>query len=130
MLYKKTRRTTWFVAYILQISFRERIMPHRDGGKSRGTHTTCSDLSARVWDIAIKIQGVEGISLGVLESGKGVTGGSQKVKIGNMTGGILLTVRQSRSVQDIRIFSHDVQRARLALARALRDERIPIAFRH
>jgi len=105
-------------------------MPHRDSKKSRGTHTTCSDLSAKVHDIAVRIQEVTGVSLGVLESGKGVTGGSQKVKIGDMKGGLLLTVRQSRSVQEVRVYSTNVQVARLALARALRDEDIPIAFRH
>ena len=105
-------------------------MPHRDGKKSRGTHTTCSDLSARVHDIAVRIQEVTGVSLGILESGKGVSGGSQKVKIGDMKGGLLLTVRQSRSVQEVRVYSTNVQAARLALARALRDEDIPIAFRH
>lgn len=62
-------------------------MPHRDGKKSRGTHTTCSDLSAKVHDIAVRIREITGVSLGILESGKGVTGGSQKVKIGDMKGG-------------------------------------------
>jgi len=105
-------------------------MPHRNGKKSCGTHTTCSDLSARVHDIAARIQKVTGISLGVLQSGRGITGGSQRVKIGEMTGGLLLTVRQSRSVQEVRVYSTDVQATRLALARALRDEDIPISFRH
>lgn len=105
-------------------------MPHRDSRKSRGTHTTCSDLSAKVHDIAARIQEVTGVSLGVLKSGKGVTGGSQRVKIGDMKGGLSLTVRQSRCVQEIRVYSANVQAARLALARALRDEGIPIAFRH
>jgi hypothetical protein len=105
-------------------------MSHRDGKKLRGTHTTCSNLSGRVYDIAIRIQEVTGVALGILESGKAVTGGSQKVKLGDMKGGLLLTVRQSRSVQEIRVYSTSVQAARLALARALRDEDIPIAFRH
>jgi hypothetical protein len=104
-------------------------MPHRDGKKSRGTHTTCSDLSARVHDIAVRLHEVTGVALGVLQSGTGVSGGSQKVKIGDMKGGMILTVRQSRSVQEVRVYSTNVQAARLALARALRDEDIPIAFR-
>ena len=67
----------------------------------------------------------------MLESGKGVSGGSsQKVKFSDMKGGLLLTVRQSRSVQEVRVYSTNVQAARLALARAFRDEGIPIAFRH
>ena len=107
-------------------------MPHRDGKKFRGTHTTYSDLAARVADIAVRLQGVEGISPGVLQSGAGVAGGIQKVKFGDMPqgGGLVLTVRQSRSVQELRVYCNDLQSTRLALARALRDERIPIAFRH
>lgn len=105
-------------------------MPHRFGSKFRGTHTTCSDLAARVVDIVTKIQQVRGLSLGILQSGKGVTGGVQRVKIAETASGLLLTVRQSRSVQDIRVFCEDLAGARLAIARALRDDDIPISFRH
>lgn len=111
-------------------SGKENAMPKRIDSKSRGTHTTCCDLAAKVHDVAVLITEVSGVSLGVLQCGKGVTGGSQKVKIDEMKGGILLTVRQSRSVQEMRVYSTNVQAARLALARALRNENIPIAFRH
>ncbi|MEI6296900.1 MAG: hypothetical protein WCO84_04625 [bacterium] len=103
-------------------------MPHRYDKKSRGTHTTCIDLTARIHDIAKKVKDIIGISLGTIHCGKGFTGGIQKVKIGEMKGGILLTVRQSRSIQEVRVFCADVQIARLALARALRDENIAIEF--
>ena len=105
-------------------------MSHRNGNKIRGTHTTLCDLATKVVDIAIRIESVTGVAPGLLQSGKGVTGGTQKVKFADISGGLLLTIRQSRSVQELRIYCSDVQPTRTALARALRNERIPIAFRH
>ncbi len=106
-------------------------MPHhRDGGKCRGTHTTLTDLAARVVDIIAKLPEVTGYAPGLLQSGKGMTGGMQKVKIGISVGCIVLIVRQSRSVQEVRVYGSDLRVTQLAIARALRDEDIPIAFRH
>ena len=105
-------------------------MTHRDGGKFRGKHTTLIDLAARVVDIADELPQVTGISAGYIQSGNAVSGGTRKVKIGEGRGSILLTVRQSRSVQEIRVFSSDMQKTKLALARALCDRGIPISFNH
>ena len=105
-------------------------MPHRDGKKFGGNHTTCIDLAAEVADIAVACKKVTKISLGFIRCGGGVAGGTRKVKIGNMTGGILVIVRQSKSVQEIRIFTTDAQATKLALARALRNREIPILFSH
>ena len=105
-------------------------MKHRDGGKFKGKHTTLIDLAAKVVDIADELPKVTGISAGYIQSGNAVSGGTRKVKIGEGKGSILLTVRQSRSVQEIRVFSPDVEKTRLALARALRDQGIPISFNH
>lgn len=105
-------------------------MPHRDGKKFGGGHTTCIDLAAEVADIAEACEEVTKISLGFIQCGKGVAGGTRKVKIGDMTGGILVTVRQSKSVQEIRIFTTQMQATKLAMARTLRSRDIPISFRH
>ncbi|KND48826.1 MAG: hypothetical protein AB200_00100 [Parcubacteria bacterium C7867-005] len=106
-------------------------MPHhRDGKKIRGTHTTFTDLAADVTDIICKLAEVDGVSPGLIQQGKGVAGGMRKVKIGDFAGGIILKVRQSRSVQELRVFASNVPRARLAIARALRDDDIPICFKH
>lgn len=102
---------------------------HRDGKKFRGTHTTCTDLAGVVADIAEQLGDVTGISLGVIQSGAGVAGGTRKVLFADGMGSLLLTVRQSRSVQEVRIFAPNIQTTRTALARALRNEDIPIAFR-
>jgi len=55
---------------------------------------------------------------------------TRKVKIGDGKGCILLTVRQSHTIQEVRVFSHDLQATKLAIARALRDNDIPISFNH
>src|SRR3989344_893533 len=105
-------------------------MPTRDGGKHRGTHTTLCTLAAKVVDLIERLPEVNGYSPGVLQSGKRFTGSStHKVKIGTFTGGILLIVRQSRSVQEVRVFTPSSQKAKLAIARKLRDNQIPISFR-
>lgn len=105
-------------------------MPHRNGKKFRGTHTTYSDLAARVADIAVRLKEVRGVSPGLLQNGKGSSGGTQKVKFANMQGFLLLTVRQASSVQELRVYCSDMQTTSTALARALLDEHIPIAFLH
>lgn len=105
-------------------------MPHRNGEKFRGTHTTYSDLAARVADIAVRLEEVKGVSPGVLQNGTGSSGGTQKVKFCDMQGFLLLTVRQSSSVQELRVYCSDIQMTRTALARALRNQSIPIAFMH
>lgn len=103
-------------------------MKKRSGGKFRGTHTTLNDLAEKVVDIIERLDQVSGISIGVLESGKGVAGGTQKVKIVKMLGGVLLTVRQSRSVQELRVYGQDVQKMMEAVARGLRNNDIRIHF--
>lgn len=108
-------------------------MARRKSSKSRGTHTTFSDLAEKVEGIANRLQEVTGISPGVLQSGVGVAGGIQKVKFSEIVktnGFLLLTVRQSRSVQELRVYGPDLEVARLALARALRNEGISIGFKH
>lgn len=103
---------------------------HRDGGKCRGTHTTLTDLAAKVVDIIDRLPEVTGYAPGLLQSGKGVTGGAHKVKLGLGVGCVILTVRQSRSVQEVRVYGPDLLAAQHAVAKKLRDNRIPIGFRH
>ncbi len=102
---------------------------HRDGGKIRGTHTTVTELAGEVTDIFAKLADVRGISPGWIQSGKGVAGGARNVKISEYEGGLLLTVRQSRSIQELRVLVNEMQPAKEAVARALRDNDIPITFR-
>lgn len=105
-------------------------MAHRDGKKFRGGHTSLTDLAFRVARLAEGLPEVTGIAPGYIRSGKAVAGGRQRVKIGETRGGLLLTVRAACSVEELRIFASDIQEAKLALARGLRDLGIPISFNH
>ncbi len=97
-------------------------------GQLRGNHRTLTDLALQVVDLAKTLPGVRGVSPGYIQAGKG--GGKRKVKIADGKGCLLLTVRQSHTIQEVRIFSLDLRATKLALARALRDQDIPISFNH
>jgi len=101
---------------------------HRDGGKMRGTHTTLTDLGAEVVDLIQKLGVVRGVSTGLCQAGKGVAGGCRKVKIVEGRGHVILTVRQSHSVNEIRVFSGNLREAMFRIACTLRDNDIPISF--
>lgn len=105
-------------------------MPHRDGGKFVG-HTTVLETTGVIADIAEKRPEVTKIIPGRIESGKGLAGGQRRVKFSDAgLAAILVTIRQSRSVQELWIYSTDVRVTKLALARAARDRRIAIKFGH
>lgn len=104
-------------------------MSKRQGVKVRGTHTTLNDLGARVVDLVEKVSGVTGVAPGRLVSNAGITT-KPRVRIADLDGCILLTVRQSRSLQEVRVYTQDVNSARLAISRALRNDDIAICFRH
>ena len=103
-------------------------MEKRSGPKFGGDHTTFIDLAAVVVDIAVRRPEVVKVSAGFIQTGKGSTGGSQRIKFARMNGGLLLTVRQSRSVQEVRVFTRDAQATIVELARASRNRDISISF--
>jgi hypothetical protein len=107
-------------------------MPSWRGDKLRGKHETHIDT---VTDIAGFLREPalnklwSGISLGIISAGKGTGGGQRGVKFLNIQGGaLLLKARQALTLQEVRIWSENPKELRLALARRLRDERIPISF--
>ncbi len=93
-------------------------MPHRDGKKFGGNHTTFIELAADLVDIAVTRPEVNTISAGLIQGGQGVSGGGRRVKFCNTKGGILMKVRQSRSVQEVWIITTDPQATMFVLARA------------
>lgn len=104
-------------------------MPHRQDSKIRGGHTTCIELSGRVIDILSRLSCVSGISLGIIITGKSGVGGDSRVKIGDMSGWLIVVVRQPGSIQELRVFTHKNSEAKLAISRALRNNHIPIHFK-
>lgn len=92
-------------------------MEKRSGGKFGGDHTTLIDLAAELADHAAKLTYVNRISPGIIQLGQGVAGGERRVKFGNINGGILMKVRQARSVQEVRVITPRPQIVMEALAR-------------
>lgn len=101
---------------------------HRDGQKFGGRHTTVTETAGRVADIVTNIPEVRNIVIGILDPRASGSAG-QRVKIAEEGWGILLTVVGNGGAQQIRIFTSCVARAKLALARRLRDAEISISFR-
>lgn len=104
-------------------------MAFRDGKMVRGKHKTLTDFSATIFDIVAKLQKVKSVQFGHIAPTKGATSNAQRVKIGKQSGCILLVVRSSGAVQELRVLCDDGQGVTLDIARALRDQGIQISFK-
>ncbi len=101
----------------------------RNGGKFTGKHTTLIELAAIACDIADACPQVTKISPGFIVSGTKSVNGNTRVKISDSGGIILLSVRGNISVQDVRIYTTNIQTARTAIARGLRNAGVAICFK-
>lgn len=101
---------------------------HRQGGKFGGNHTTLIDLASELADVAERLPEVTKISPGFINSGTGTGRGERRVKISDAQGGVILTVRQNSSVQELRIITRDPQSTKLVIARESRDRDVAICF--
>lgn len=101
----------------------------RSGGKYSGNHTTLVHAAALVCDIAHQCPSVTKISPGFIKSGLPSANGQRRVKILDEDGGILLSVRDNTSHQQVHIYATDVQKAKLAIARGARDNGLRISFK-
>ena len=89
-------------------------------------HQTYIPLAKTIRDKARGMEGITMISSGLITGG--VRPAEQRVKICTETGCILLVVRGTTAVQELRIYSHDLPRTRLDIARMLRNNDIRISF--
>ncbi len=80
---------------------------HCAGDKICGKHTTAIDLTHEIVANIRKLQSIKKISLGMILPGKGKGGSNRRVKIVEHSWGILLTIRQSSSIQEVRLFVSD-----------------------
>jgi len=104
---------------------------HRQAKKSRGCHETYIDLAFIIAKIAEGLPEVTGVSAGRIKTGQRNGGAScNRVKIVDSTCGVLLTVRQSGSAQEVSLLTKKLQAVKLAIAREARDKGIKIAFGH
>lgn len=101
----------------------------RSGGKYTGNHTTLIPLACVACDIATGISEVTKITPGFIRAGLKSVGGQRRVKFTDENPHtILLSVRDNASHQEIRVYVTNIQEARTAIARRLRDANIAIRF--
>ncbi len=100
----------------------------RSGGKFSGNHTTLTPIAAQVCDIAAKCLVVTNISPGFLKAGLPSVNGQRRVKITDKEGGILLAIRDNTSHQEVYVYAHDLQNAKLCIARGCRDLKLAVSF--
>jgi hypothetical protein len=100
----------------------------RSGGKYTGNHTTLIPAAIIVCDIADACESVVRISPGFIKAGLKSVNGQRRVKISEQEGAILLSVRDNTSHQEIYVYAHDMQAAKLAVARGARSKGLAISF--
>ena len=100
----------------------------RSGGKFSGTHTTLIPAARIVADIASECPSVDNISLGFIQAGLKSVNGRRHVKITDNGGGVLLSVRDNTSFQEIRVYASNIQVAKLAIAKGSRNAGLGISF--
>lgn len=99
----------------------------RWGGKLGGSHSTVIEAAWRFLPEIIKEETITKISPGFITAGKSSTG-RNSVKILDDKGCILLSLRGASAHQEIRVFTNDIHRAKLAIARAARNAEFHISF--
>ena len=81
---------------------------HKSGGKIGGRHTTVSEHAIKVVDFAEKLPEVTRISIGRLTAG--IKNAPHCIKLVERSGGLLVKVRGSNTIQEFTIYSNDVRR--------------------
>ena len=76
---------------------------HKQGGKITGSHTTVIPAAEKLVDFLQKINEVDKISVGFIKHG--IKSGKHAIKITESDSGLLLKVRGSASIQEIRIYT-------------------------
>lgn len=100
----------------------------RSGRKYCGAHTTMIPAAIIVADIAHKQPEVSLISPGFIKAGLKSVQGQRRIKISDCIGGVLLSVRDNTTHQEVRIYTTDFQTTKLAIARGARNAGLHIAF--
>ncbi len=76
---------------------------HKQGGKITGKHTTVIPSAEKIVDLLQKNVLVDKISVGFIKHG--IRGGKHAIKIMSMDSGLLLKIRGTASIQEIRAYT-------------------------
>jgi hypothetical protein len=99
----------------------------RSGGKYTGNHTTLIPLGAQVCDIINNISHVHRISPDLIESGLKSVGGKRRVKlIVKRNKCILLKVRDNICIQQVWVYTKDVQATQTLLIDNLKKMNVEV----
>ncbi len=101
---------------------------HRSGGKYCGSHTTVIPTAGLLVDLAVNQPEVSKIYLGFIKAGLHPVNGQRRVKFTADQGSLLLAVRDNTTNQEIRIYTSDVGKTRLSLARSARNQDVHVSF--
>jgi hypothetical protein len=96
-------------------------------GKLGGNHTSVIEAAWRFLPGVIAEQSVKMISPGFIKAGKNSTG-RNSVKIINEKSCILLSVRGASAHQEIRVYAHDIQKAKSAIAQSAKNASFHVSF--
>lgn len=102
---------------------------HRSGGKYCGSHTTIIPIAGLLVDMIVQQEEVIKIYLGFIKARLSPVNGQRRIKFTVDQGSLLLAVRDNTTHQEIRIYTSDVPKTRLCLARFARNKGIRISFK-
>ena len=101
---------------------------HRQGGKFGGSHTTLIPLAELLADIAAGEDEVTNVVPGFIKAGLRSVSGQRRVKITDVIGGVLLSIRDNTSHQEVRVYTTDIHKTKLALSKATRNNDVHLCF--
>ena len=86
---------------------------HRQGGKVQGRHTTIIPAAEKIVDLLNKNPDVKKISAGFIKHG--IKSGKHAIKISELDSGLLLKIRGTASIQEIRVYTNKKEEVKSSL---------------
>lgn len=102
-------------------------MKRRWGGKLGGNHQTVIDAAWRLIPAMVRESSITKISPGFISAGKPARG-RISVKIIECHGFLLLSIRGSSAHQEIRVFSFDFNKAKMAIVSAAGAAQFSVSY--
>ncbi|MEN8252569.1 MAG: DUF2103 domain-containing protein [Patescibacteria group bacterium] len=97
---------------------------HRQGGKISGRHTTVIPAAEKIVDFLARQQEVKKISVGFIKHG--IKSGKHSVKIMEMESGLLLKIRGSASIQEVRVYTAQKKNIRTLIEEFAQKNKISV----
>ena len=96
-------------------------MPNWQGKKSAGSHTTLIEAAVPFVKQAQGMERVKKISLGIIKPTPNIVG-RRRIKFTAMSGGLKATIRGNTSLQEIRIYTSNVDEVKKELEKVFLEE--------